>query len=52
MAARKKVKPPARGAGKGRVRKIMRALEEMIEGDLERQLPISRDQDELDGRAT
>jgi len=48
MAARKKVKPPARGAGKGRVRKIMRALEEMIEGDLERQLPISRAQDELD----
>ena len=48
MAARKKVKRPARGAGKGRVRKIMSALEAMIEGDLERQLPISRAQDELD----
>ena len=44
MAARKKVKPPARGAGKGRVRKIVRALEGMIDGDLERQLPISRAQ--------
>ena len=48
MAARKKLTRRARGGGSARLRKIARALEGMIGGDLERQLPISAAGDELD----
>jgi signal transduction histidine kinase len=48
MASRKKVtRRPRRGA-KARMRGIIRALEAMIGGDLERQLPVSSAGDDLD----
>ena len=49
MAARKKLTRPARAGGpERRLHKITRALEEMIGGDLDQQLPISGAGDELD----
>jgi signal transduction histidine kinase/CheY-like chemotaxis protein len=48
MAARKKVKRAARGGMSARMRRITRALERMIGGDLAAQLPISGAGDELD----
>lgn len=48
MAARKKVKRAARGGTSARMRRITRALERMIGGDLAAQLPVSAAGDELD----
>jgi len=51
MAARDRKKierGPRAGADKRRLEKITRALEAMIGGDLERQLPVSDDGDQLD----
>ena len=48
MASRKKVKPPGPDGVGERLGDIAQALEEMISGDLERQLPISPAQDQLD----
>jgi signal transduction histidine kinase/CheY-like chemotaxis protein len=48
MAARDKMTRRPRGGAKGRMRAIIGALEAMIGGDLERQLPISSTGDELD----
>src|SRR4051812_34584579 len=48
MAARDKMTRRPRGGAKGRMRAIIGALEAMIGGDLERQLPMSSTGDELD----
>ena len=48
MASRKKVTRKADRGLKARLRRIARSLEAMIGGDLERQIPISSAQDELD----
>src|SRR5499427_5961819 len=48
MAARRKVGSPEPRALKRRLRGIIRSLEAMISGDVERQIPISEAQDELD----
>jgi two-component system, sensor histidine kinase len=48
MASRKKVKGETDRGFKRRLRRIARSLEEMIGGELQRQIPISSAQDELD----
>ena len=48
MAARGKVTGELAPGLKRRMRGIIRSLEAMISGDLERQIPISGAQDELD----
>ncbi|HMF40930.1 MAG TPA: ATP-binding protein [Polyangia bacterium] len=48
MAARRKVGSPEPRALTRRLRQIARSLEAMIGGDVERQIPISNAQDELD----